>query len=97
LLLDEVPEKEITSVCADSFQLRTWYSATGELIFRSANDGEGWERCASFPGERVKALRAHPEKAGLLAMASELSGESTGSRVNITRDCGETWSMVAQT
>ena len=97
LLLDEVPEKEVASVCADAFQPRTWYSATGELIFRSANDGEGWERCASFPGERVKALRAHPEKAGLLAMASELSGESTGSRVHITRDCGETWSMVAQT
>jgi hypothetical protein len=96
-VLDEVPEKDITSLCADAFQPRTWYSATGESIFRSTNDGEGWERCASFPGEKVKAIRAHPGKAGLLAIAAELLDESTGTRVHVTHDCGETWTMVTQT
>lgn len=96
-LLDEVPEKDVSSLCADAFQPRTWYSATGESIFRSTNDGEGWERCASFPGEKVKAIRAHPGRAGVLAIAAELLDEATGSRVHVTRDCGETWTMVTQT
>jgi Baseplate J-like protein len=96
-VLDEVPEREITSVCADPFQPRTWYSATGESIFRSMNDGEGWERCSSFPGEKVKAIRAHPGKTSLLAIAAELVGESAGTRVHVTRDCGETWTTLTQT
>jgi hypothetical protein len=96
-VVDEVPEKDITSLSADTFQLRTWYSATGDSIFRSTNDGEGWERCASFPGEKVKPIRGHSGRAGLLAIATELLDESNGARVQVTRDCGETWRMVMQT
>jgi hypothetical protein len=97
LMVDEVPEKDITSVCADAFQPRTWYAATGESIFRSTNDGGGWERCASFPGEKVKIIREHPAKPGLLAIATELLGETTGSRVHVTHDCAESWTVATQT
>jgi hypothetical protein len=97
LLVDESPDSQVSSLAADAFQPQTWYSATADKVFRSANDADGWERVGRFPDERVKLVRPHPARPGLVAVVTELSGESAGHRVHLSRDCGESWAMVAQT
>jgi hypothetical protein len=97
LLVDEAPDANVSSLAADAFQPRTWYAAAGEKVYRSANDAEGWERIAFLPGEKVKQVRAHPTRPGVVALVTELSGEGGGHRVHVSQDCGESWSLAAQT
>jgi hypothetical protein len=49
LLVDEVPDKAVLTIAADQFQPDTWHAGSGSALFRSLDDGEGWERTGSFP------------------------------------------------
>jgi hypothetical protein len=42
-------------------------------------------------------VRVHPEEPGLLAAATARPGEKAGSRIVVSRDCGESWDEVALT
>lgn len=95
LRVEEVPEKRVSSIAADLFQRRTWYAATGEWVFRTGDDGEGWEPAGQFPGEQAELIRVHDGRAGMLAVSSRL--DAGGSRLHVSYDCGETWELVAQT
>jgi hypothetical protein len=95
LHLDEVPENDITSIAVDYFQPHTWYSATGSKLFRTMDDGEGWELVSVFMDEQIEFVRANKIKAGMLAVVTRLT--EGGSRLYITADCGETWRSLAQT
>lgn len=95
LNLKEVPEKDVASLAADHFQANTWYSATGADLFRSMNDGEGWEIVSRFPDEQIELVRTNKIKAGLLAVVTRLPEK--GSRLYFSADCGETWRNLAQT
>ena len=101
LLVDEVPDREVRAVVADAFQPRTWYAGSGPTLFRSVDDGEGWEPVGRFPDERVRRVRSHPQVPGLLAVVTGLNGagggEGQGSHVYVSRTCGETWEALAQT
>jgi hypothetical protein len=97
LLVDNVPEEKVRSLIADSFQPNTWYAATDHELFRSLNDGEGWERVADFPDEELTIVEAHSAKAGALAVTTLLPGDKKESRLHISHDCGETWHVAAQT
>ncbi len=96
LAVDEVPEKDAGDIVADYFQPKTWYAGTGEILFRSVNDGDGWEPAGRFPGEAVQFSRAHVDRPGLVAVATRTEGETAGTRLHVSRDCGETWEAVAQ-
>ncbi|HLM01609.1 MAG TPA: baseplate J/gp47 family protein, partial [Pyrinomonadaceae bacterium] len=93
LHLDEVPENDITSIAVDYFQPRTWYSATGSKLFRTMDDGEGWELINVFADEEIGFIRANKTKAGMLAAVTHLKNKS--SKLYITADCGETWMRLA--
>lgn len=95
LHLDEVPENEITSIAADYFQPDTWYSATGAKLFRTMDNGEGWELLNVFADEKIAFIRANKIKAGMVAAVTNV-GEK-GSRLYVSADCGETWRSFAQT
>ncbi len=102
LMVAEVPGTNVMALCADGFQAHTWYTGSGETVFRSMDDAEGWEPIGRFPGEVVKLVKAfpreasmHTRQAGLVAVATELQGN--GSRLHISRDCGETWEVGLQT
>jgi len=97
LLVDEVPGKEVRSVAADIFQRNTWYATSGQTLFRSVDDCDGWEPAGSFPAELVYLVEVHPGRAGLLAVCTHPPEENGGSRVHVSWDCGESWSAVAQT
>lgn len=96
LLVEEVPGKEVRALCADAFQFDTWYAATGEHLFRSLNNGDGWELIGRFPGQEVDLVKSYPKEAspdkrhtGLVAVTAQI--EKKNSHLHISRDCGETW------
>ncbi len=94
LTVDEVPEAEVMAVAADRFQPDVWYAGAGSLLFRSVNDGDGWEVAGRFPGGEVERIAPHPERPGLMAVAVR-AGE--GSAVHLSHDCGESWRRAAET
>lgn len=89
LAVEEVPSPA-TALAADPFQPRTWYAAQNELVYRSVNDGEGWEVVGRFADERADRVRPHPMQAGLVAVAARLP-DGKQSRLRLSLDCGETW------
>ncbi len=90
LVLDEVPDANVTAIIADDTQPGTWYAGSGGTFFRSLNDGDGWEVAGRFTNEEIIVMRTHPGRAGLLTVATQLS-ESDGSNLYISWDCAETW------
>ena len=90
--VDEVPNRDVRRITADAFQPATWYAGAGGTLFRSVNDGAGWEVIARIGDEQITSVAVHPRVPGLLAIASQVATE-TGfeSRIRLSRDCGETW------
>ncbi len=104
LLVEDVPDKAVSSLAADAFQEHTWYAGAGDKVFRSMNDGGSWEAIAHFSGQQVDLVRPYPreyvtkqERAGLLAVATRKLEGGSGSRLHFSRDCGETWESGTQT
>ena len=73
------------------------YAGSGTGVFRSLDEGEGWEQIADFPGEDVDGLEVHPERPGLVAIASRLPGELGRSKLRISLDSGESWESATHT
>jgi hypothetical protein len=97
MLVDEVPGNGVRALCADGFQQHTWYAGSGDAVFRSMDDARGWEAIGHFPAEQVLRVLAFPREAssnarhaGLVAVATSLD-KGGGSRLYISRDCGESW------
>ena len=104
LAVEEAPDTNVKTVEADAFQPHAWYAGSGETVFRSLNDGDSWERVGHFPGEEVRKVKAYPReasqgrlRAGLVAVFTRLPGDHAGSRLYLSRDCGETWEEGRQT
>ena len=97
LFVDEVPAETVSSVAADAFQERTWYAVTGQKLFRSQDDGHGWELIANFPDEEIKLIKVHPNIAGLLVVVTHLVEQKSQSNIYISKDCGESWHPEART
>lgn len=94
LLVDEVPDADVEEIAADGFQKWTWYAGSGPRLFRTLNDGDGWEQMAAFEGVRVTVVRTHQQRRGLVAAATTLDGG--GSRIYVSRDTGSTWDFTRQ-
>ena len=90
LIVERAPDKDVHAVEADASQPRTWYAGAGGSLFRTVNDGEGWEQVASFEGETIERIRSHPERPGFVAMSTGVEG---GSRLHVSLDAGESWDV----
>ncbi|MBW3577849.1 MAG: baseplate J/gp47 family protein [Actinobacteria bacterium] len=99
LHVDEVPDADVTAVAADPYQPSAWYAACGSDVFRSLNDGIGWEPLWRFEGETVRRIEPYPRepgriglgrRPGFLAVTTQPAGEEAG-RVYVSTDLGETW------
>jgi hypothetical protein len=95
-LIDEAPDKGVMALAADIFQPKTWYAGADSSLFRTLNDGDGWEPSGRFEEESIDIIRVHPGKAGLLAVVTVLKGDAGGSRLRVSQDCGETWRQAAE-
>jgi len=89
LLVEDVPDRAVHAIAADAFQPRTWYAGSADTLYRSLDDGEGWEPAARFE-EPIQVVRPCGDRAGLLAVVTELD-DNQGSRVHISTDSGESW------
>jgi hypothetical protein len=89
LRVEDVPRRDVTTVAADYFQPDTWYAASGPQMYRSLNHGDGWEPVAHFGDERLRIIRAHPERAGILAAVTTVTDQSAS--IYFSSDCGESW------
>lgn len=101
-VLDHAPDSDIRTVAADRFQPGTWYAGGEQRLFRSTNDGQGWEQVASFPEEKLRIVLPAPsaDRPGVVArpglVAAFTNSEEGGSSVHVSADIGETWRKVAE-
>jgi hypothetical protein len=95
LQMEGAPETDIVAIATDSFQPNTWYAGRGATLYRSLNDGQGWEPAGQFPGEEIVKIEAHPDIPGILAVVTRQRDESKWF-VHTSRDCGETWGSTVQ-
>lgn len=81
----------IDALEADADRPRTFYLASGRLLFRSENDGLGWEPTALELGkqETIVAIRSHPQVPNTIAVATKAPG--LGSWLHVSEDGGETF------
>jgi hypothetical protein len=82
---------DIGQMTADPFQPSTFYACSGDRLYRSMNDGVGWEPVRTFPGETVEKVVCHPDHPGLLAVLTQLPGNSRPAIVRRSWTCGGSW------
>jgi Baseplate J-like protein len=97
LEVEEVPEKDVHCLAADNFQPRTWFAGAGGILYRSLDDGEGWEPAGRFTGESIVAVAVNRDVPGLVAVVTNVGGDAITSSAHFSTDCGETWRVAAQT
>jgi hypothetical protein len=101
-VVDDAPNSNVTAVAADRYQAATWYAGGDERLFRSTNDGHGWELIARFPGESVRQVIPAPAsgrpgvtaRPGAIAAVTNL--EEGGSSVYVSSDLGESWRKISE-
>lgn len=96
LVVERVPEA-VKALAADPFRPRPIYAGAGIHVFRSLDQGDGWEPVGMFEGEDVDCIETHPQRPGLMAVASRLVGNPRQSRVRVSFDAGESWDPSTQT
>ncbi|MEV1112285.1 putative baseplate assembly protein [Micromonospora sp. NPDC049751] len=100
-VVDEAPDANVRALAVDAYQPRTWYAGRGPVLFRSSNAGSGWEPAGRFDDDET-VLRVAPAPApvrpGIVARPGSVAvvtvRESGGSRVRLSTDLGETWSLL---
>jgi hypothetical protein len=90
LVMDEIPDKNVNALVADTLQPQVWYAGSDNTLFRSLNDGDGWEVAGRFTDAEITVVQVHPERAGLLAIVTRQS-DANGANLYISWDCAETW------
>ncbi|MBQ0901099.1 putative baseplate assembly protein [Micromonospora sp. U21] len=99
-VVDEAPDAEVRALAVDQYQPRTWYAGRGPVLFRSSNAGAGWEPAGRFDGETVLRVAPAPAPArpGIVPRPGSVAvvtlRASGGSRVHLSTDLGETWSLL---
>ncbi len=93
LRVDAVPGTDVEDVAADFFQKDTWYAGSGNRLFRTLNNGNGWELMSEFEGQQIVAIRPNRTIPGLVAAVSTLA-EGTGSLLYVSHDSGATWTFT---
>ncbi len=99
MIVDDVPDKAVQCITTDSFQPDTWYSGSDERVFRSINNGYGWELIAQFKGEKIEFIKSFPKKScssaihlGLIVVITQNSENI--SSIHISKDCGQSWNFA---
>ncbi|WPD22663.1 MAG: baseplate J/gp47 family protein [Candidatus Electrothrix scaldis] len=101
LKVSQAPSCDVTSIDVDDWHSDTWYAASGDSIFRSLNNGDGWECIGQWPDEKVQGVKSFPKAnqvtagvAGLVAVWSRSSSTDNKHKLYLSRDCGENWEPI---
>ena len=100
----DYPDKTIRFIRNDKHQSKVWFTATRRKLYRSENDGLGWERIypqeesadysdsyvenPNSPDDEILALELHPKIPGLLAILTQ-------EKLCVSQNSGETFTEVA--
>lgn len=103
VVLDRVPDADAFALVRADGQPRTWFVGQRDTLFRTTDAGDGWEACAVFEGEDVRAVAPFrsggagrptgTERPGVVAVATDVGA---GARVYVSEDLGESWRRVAE-
>lgn len=98
LIAEQVPDQDVLALTADQFQEQTWYVGSGSTLFRSLDDGRGWEKINDFPEEKITLIKSYPNfpgynpnHIGLVAVATRAAGNDALMHLYFSENCGETW------
>jgi hypothetical protein len=93
LIVDEAPSEAVGAIAADRFQPGTWYAGSHHTLFRSVNNGAGWEAVGRFPEGKIEVIRVSTEQAGLVAAVTTESVDRVTfrSQLHLSWDSGESW------
>jgi hypothetical protein len=83
----------IEQMTADPHQPNTFYACSENRLYRSMNDGVGWEPIRQFGNEIVEKVVCHPdrERAGLLAVLTQVAKDQPQKVIRRSWTCGQTW------
>ncbi|MGQ0616418.1 MAG: baseplate J/gp47 family protein [Acidimicrobiia bacterium] len=99
-VVGEAPDGEVRTVAADEYQLSTWYAGCGDVLFRSTNDGDGWEPAGRFDGAEVRRVVPYPgaSRPGIVPRPGHvavITRTADGAAVHVSTDLAETWAKVS--
>ncbi len=103
VVVDRSPDEDAVGLTRAQGQPSTWFVAQEDTLFRTTNGGDGWEACAVFAGERVRAVSPFPGSPpgrpggpawpGMVAVATQVGD---GARIQVSQDLGESWTRMAE-
>jgi hypothetical protein len=85
---------DVLTITADLNQPGTWFCGSGPTLFRSMDNGEGWDPVGVFTGTRIEVVAVHSRVAGLVVLAGRDDTDQPRSEVWASRDCGENWTRL---
>ncbi len=101
-VVDEVPDVDVGPLMPDGYQPHTWYAGAGPGLFRTLDEGDGWQRSGVFTDETVRTIAPYPappagrpgalSRPGWVAVGTRAEDRS---RIYVSRDLGEHWQLVA--
>ena len=102
LIVDDMPDTEISSIAIDRHQPRTWYAGCRSTVYRTVNGGDGWEPIQNFAtgtgsaDEAVTVIRTSRKHAGHVAAVTEFFdiNRNLVTKLYVSKDCGETWTLA---
>jgi hypothetical protein len=101
LIVDHAPSVDVTCIKADPFQEKMWYASSGSSLYRSSNDGMGWELMHDFgTEEKIISIENDKKLPGYVAVCTAIAGSTgTVSKIYLSTDCGESqkWQTLHQT
>lgn len=99
--VDDVPDGKIKSITEDHFQTNMWYASDNDILYRTMNNGEGWEAILKLTDgaghiETIDSVCVSKRNAGAIAVSTKKAGDIKSS-VYLSTDCGESWESIADT
>lgn len=95
--VDQAPRSNVEALAFDPFHRNVCYAAAGSQLFRSMDDGNGWELLQEFEGKQVRQICCCPFRPGLVAASVVTPGEvEATSHIHITENCGQRWQAAHQ-
>jgi len=98
LAVESAPATDVSALGVDAFQQSTWYAGANNTLFRSMNNGKGWESIHTFGDETIVTVAPYDQPTGINNRGSGLlalvTKQDTRCLVRLSRDCGETWEIL---
>lgn len=94
LNVDVAPDRDVASICRSRHQPDTWFATSGSRIFRTQDDGAGWDLVCDRAGEVFVEILGHDDTPGLFVAAAIGAEQPDASVLLCTRDCGESFEVI---